>query len=55
MGGWTVTVREGENLKQLINKKEEWQVYEPINKAAEMMKHRKLEEYERAIQRLQAQ
>ncbi|MCD8904065.1 hypothetical protein K2V56_01135 [Staphylococcus chromogenes] len=49
----TITIEE--YLKQLINKKEEWQTYEPINKAAEMMKDQKLQEYERAIQRLQTQ
>lgn len=53
--GIMVTITIEEHLKQLINKKEEWQTYEPINTAAEMMKDQKLREYERAIQRLQTQ
>ena len=50
-----VTITVENHLKQLINKKEEWQTYEPINTAAEMMKDQKLQEDERAIQRLQTQ
>lgn len=53
--GIMVTITLEEHLKQLINKKEEWQTYEPINTAAEMMKDQKLREYERAIQRFQTQ
>ncbi len=53
--GIIVTITIEDHLKQLISKKEEWQTYEPINTAAEMMKDQKLQEYERAIQRLQTQ
>ncbi|MCO4328683.1 hypothetical protein MTQ89_10485 [Staphylococcus hyicus] len=39
-----------QNLETLKAKKEEWQVYVPINKAAHMMKESKIKEYEEAIQ-----
>ncbi|AJC95078.1 hypothetical protein [Staphylococcus hyicus] len=39
-----------QTLETLKAKKEEWQVYVPINKAAHMMKESKIKEYEEAIQ-----